>query len=289
MLLLTSTSDKIQVTTGAAATIDVHASYMDFDGTNVTPGRKNTPITTATTTDVVLAPLTSVFRNVKSLTVANKDVVSCACTVKHTDGTNTPTLFSATLAPGDMIEFVDGVGFVVRPAYATSQLQNVSTADQSPTAATLTYLTGSLIALPRTAQVGSIYRWKVHLAKSAAGTGTTSFDIRFGTNGTTADTARCSTGALDTETAIADEMVAEIWATVRGPIGASCIVQSSWMFDDNLTTTGFSNTARKSQVKAVQSAAFDITPTGTKVGLTITSGAADVVTIRQVTAEGFNL
>jgi hypothetical protein len=289
MLILASTADKVQLTTGAAATIDVHASYMDFDGTNVTPGRKNTAITTATTTDIVASPLTSVFRNVKSLTIANKDVISCTCTVKHTDGTITPTQFTATLAPGDMIEFVDGVGFIVRPAYATSQLQNVSTADQSPTAATLTYLTGSLITLPRTAQVGSVYRWKVHLAKTAAGVATSSFDIRFGTNGTTADTARCSTGALDLETAIADEMVADIIAIVRGPIGASCIVQSSWMFNDNLTTTGFSNTARKAQVKAVQSAAFDITPTGTKVGLTITSGTADVVTIRQVIAEGFNL
>jgi hypothetical protein len=123
VILLASTSDKIQVTTGARRLVDVHASYMDFDGTNVTPGRKNTAITTATTTDVVVSPAASVFRNVKSLTVANKDTISCVCTVKHTDGTTTSTMFSATLLPGDMIEFVDGVGFIVRSAYATTQIR----------------------------------------------------------------------------------------------------------------------------------------------------------------------
>jgi hypothetical protein len=262
---------------------------MDFDGTNVTPGRKNTAITTATTTDVVLAPATSVFRNVKSLTVANKDVISCTCTVKHTDGTTTPTLFYGNARPRrhDRVRRRRGIrrpaGLRDDPAPELLERRSV------PDGRDATYLTGSLITLPRTPQVGSIYRWKVTSRSRPQAPARARSTSASAPTERTADTARCSTGALDTETAIADEMVAEILATVRGPIGASCIVQSSWTFDDNLTTTGFSNTARKSQVKAVQSAAFDITPTGTKVGLTITSGAADVVTIRQVIAEGFNL
>jgi len=48
MLILASTSDLIRVVTGSAAQIEVHASWVDLNGTTVTPGRTNTPfITTA--------------------------------------------------------------------------------------------------------------------------------------------------------------------------------------------------------------------------------------------------
>jgi hypothetical protein len=203
--------------------------------------------------------------------------------VKHTDGTNTPTLFTATLTPGDMIEFVDGVGFVVRPAYVLTDIQNFSTANQSPAAATRTYVTGSLITLPRTALVGSVYRWTIGYSKTAVGTATTTWDVAFGTNGTTADTARCSaTGP--TETAAADDAFLIVEVIIRGPIGASCIAEAIFSNNDTGVTTGFKNWA-----KNVTSAAFDITPANTKVGLCITSGTADVVTIGSVIAEAFNL
>lgn len=55
MLILDSTSDKIQVVTTAAVTTDVHASTVDWDGTTATPASTPTAITTATTTDVVAA------------------------------------------------------------------------------------------------------------------------------------------------------------------------------------------------------------------------------------------
>jgi hypothetical protein len=56
MLLLASTTDKIQVITSAAGQVDVHASWVDLSGTTITAGRTNTRISTATTTDVVGAP-----------------------------------------------------------------------------------------------------------------------------------------------------------------------------------------------------------------------------------------
>ena len=42
MILLTSTSDKIRLTTGSAGAIDVHASYVDDNSGTITPGRTNT-------------------------------------------------------------------------------------------------------------------------------------------------------------------------------------------------------------------------------------------------------
>lgn len=61
MINLASTSDKLQVVTDVAGSdIRVHASWVDLNGTTVTPGRTNTPgITTATTTDVVASPAAS--------------------------------------------------------------------------------------------------------------------------------------------------------------------------------------------------------------------------------------
>jgi hypothetical protein len=103
MINLTSTSDLIRVTTSAASQIEVHASYVDFNGTAVTPGRTNTPyITTATTTTVVPSPGSGVQRNIKHLNITNDHAsVACVITVEHTDGTTAEELISVTLLSGE--------------------------------------------------------------------------------------------------------------------------------------------------------------------------------------------
>ena len=72
---LSSTTDKVQLvtTTIGAFSLDVHASYVDItlaDGTQ-TPGRQNTNITSATTTDVVSSPSAGIVRNIKYLSAVN--------------------------------------------------------------------------------------------------------------------------------------------------------------------------------------------------------------------------
>lgn len=111
MLLLTSTSDLLQVVTSAAVTIDVHASWIDNATGTVTPGRTNTAISTATTTTVVGSPGASTQRAVKALTVRNRSVSSCDITLKHTDGTTAVELEKVTLATGEQLHYIEGVGF----------------------------------------------------------------------------------------------------------------------------------------------------------------------------------
>lgn len=127
MLLLTSTSDKIQVVTGSAVTMEVHASWVDNASGTITPGRTNTEITTATTTDVVASPGASTQRNVQTLVVRNNHASSSNdVTIRHTDGTTAVDIFKATLAFGEAIQFIDGVGFQVLAnsgAVKTSQNQ----------------------------------------------------------------------------------------------------------------------------------------------------------------------
>lgn len=107
MLLLTSTSDIIRVVTGGAASVDVHASFVDAASGTYTPGRTNTPaITTATTTTVVASPAASTQRNVKHLNITNKHATaSTTVTVQHFDGATSEDLMGVTLLPGENLVF----------------------------------------------------------------------------------------------------------------------------------------------------------------------------------------
>lgn len=102
MLLLTSTSDKIQLITSAACAVSVHAAYVDKLADVFTPLRTNTLITTATTTDIVPAPAASTERNVQMLAVVNTHAsTAVTVTVQHTDGTNVVRLYQKILQPGE--------------------------------------------------------------------------------------------------------------------------------------------------------------------------------------------
>jgi len=114
MILLTTPTDALQVVTGAAATVNVHVTWVDTNtgaGT-ITPGRTNTAISTAATTSVAGAPAAGVQRNVKTLHIRNTHAtLSCDTTVQHTDGTIVAQLYKRTLAPGEMLEYTDQGGF----------------------------------------------------------------------------------------------------------------------------------------------------------------------------------
>src|SRR5580693_1449267 len=117
MLLLTSTSDLVSVVTSSNAELDVHASYADYNGTLVTPGRQDTIINSVTTTTLVGSPSGGITRNVKCLMLHNKDSASSNIVkVTHTDGTNTPVLFQYTLLAGETLQYWDGSGWSVMDA-----------------------------------------------------------------------------------------------------------------------------------------------------------------------------
>lgn len=122
MLILTNAgTDKLQVITGSAVTVDVHATYIDCSTASPpvvdVPARTNTAISTATTTDVVATPGASKVRNVKTLHIRNRGTAACDVTVQYNQNGTLFELHKATLAAGDMLEYVEGVGFFqVTPA-----------------------------------------------------------------------------------------------------------------------------------------------------------------------------
>jgi hypothetical protein len=186
-MLLTSTADKVQLVTSAAIATDVHATYLDHDAAaspedRVVPGRRNTAIATATTTDIVTSPGTGVTRNVREMHVRNKHATDPqSVTVRHTDGTVTVELCTATLLAGERLSYSDGRGFEVydaagalKPATASVLLVKRLGADQSNSTVTPTEVTGLTLRV----EPGT-YTFKYSILYRAAATTT---GVRFSVN-----------------------------------------------------------------------------------------------------------
>ena len=111
--LLNSATDKLQLTTSSAANIDVHCSFVDLNGTTVTPGKQNTAIASAAaTTDICATPGASTIRNVKMINIRNKHAsTSCDVTVIYDSNGTDYELHKVTLYAGELLEYVEGVGF----------------------------------------------------------------------------------------------------------------------------------------------------------------------------------
>src|SRR6267143_1506164 len=68
-----------------------------------------------------------------------------------------------------------------------------ATGAQTPAATVRTYITGSNIAIPTgKLRIGTFFKWQFDITKTASGSAASTFDIAFGTTGTTTDVARVS-------------------------------------------------------------------------------------------------
>lgn len=173
-------------------------------------------------------------------------------------------------------------GWVKYPRTPTAAL-----ADQTPAAATLTLLTGSKIVVPPSKlEACTIFRWSFSLSKTAVGTAASTFDVRFGTLGTTGDTARLSF-VLGLGTAAADVGFATLVVTIRGPVGAAGVAQGTLTLWHNGNTVGI--IVIPVAVINATSAGFDVTVAGLIASLSVTTGATVVFTFQQMFVEAFNL
>jgi hypothetical protein len=161
-----------------------------------------------------------------------------------------------------------------------------SVADQAVSAATSTLLTGSLIAIPPQGwQVGMLLRWTFSCSKTALGTALRTFYIRVGTTGTTAD-AIVATMATSVGTTAIDRARGVIEMTVRGPLGATCAGVAHLKLEHDLATTGF--LTRAFNIIAATMATWNSTTAQQFVSVTFTSGASEVVTFQQMSAQCLN-
>lgn len=184
MILLTATTDKIQVISSSASALSVHASYMDCSNADPpvvkgsTSGRTNTAIASAgATTDIVPSPAASTIRNVKGITVRNKDATTaCDVTVQFNQNATLFELFKVTLLAGETLEFVEGVGFFVVKSSAKIDVKLRVTSDYINATTSFTDITG----LTYPVESGKHYNFIANLyhIENAATTG-----AQFGING----------------------------------------------------------------------------------------------------------
>jgi len=163
---------------------------------------------------------------------------------------------------------------------------NKATPASTPAAATEAVLSGSQIVVPGPLKVGGRFRWKVKLTKTAAGTGNSVIKVKTNTTqtvatGTTGGAATAVTLTFPTaETAAVGSIIMDIEAVVQVVDPTAGVMFAQLLgYSTATAATGFSN----QQVAAVGTS---LVTDGTiqSVGLTITSGAADAVTVDFVSA-----
>lgn len=137
-----------------------------------------------------------------------------------------------------------------------------------------TYLTGSSIAIPASlVQAGTMYYLCFDMTKTAAGTATAEVNVRFGTNGSTADTAEL-TFTFAAGTADADTGIFEVWAHFRS-VGASGVLVGMCRCTHHLAVTGLVSTgASGTGIILVTSSAFDTTVANSILGVSFNGGAS---------------
>lgn len=268
---------------------------MDYlaSGPTYTPAEQNTAvITTATTTTLVPSPAASTQRNIRSVILTNVDAAnSSLITLQRSDGTTILTVCSWNLAPGESITYTQGgqlfhldkFGGIYTATTQAAVLFNNSTASQGAGFASDTYLTGSNILLPSSRPKGGTrYTVTFEMSKTAAGTATPIFTLRYGTNASTADTALTThTFAAGTAAADAAYVTVDVYFRSVGS-GTSAVVSATVSLDTNLTTTGFSNAVKNVQAA---SSGFDSTTANTYLGLSVNGGTSAAWTVNQVFAK----
>lgn len=136
-MLLPLTTDKIQVVTGQAVTVDVHASFLDMtngdppSAKGSTTGKQNTAISTAATTDVVAAPAASTVRNIKYINIRNRSAGSTVdVTVLYNANGTTFELHKVTLQAQQVLMWTMQTGWLtVTPTTATTLMKILSADD----------------------------------------------------------------------------------------------------------------------------------------------------------------
>jgi len=116
MIILTNTTDKIQVKLDTTVTTNqfrCFASYRDTTTTSIVPVRNVLNTNNTTYVDLVDSPAASTQRIVDYISIYNSDTANKTVTISFNDNGTLYELFVTTLAPCEKIEYQEGLGFKV--------------------------------------------------------------------------------------------------------------------------------------------------------------------------------
>jgi hypothetical protein len=116
MIILTNTTDKIQVKIGATVTtnqLPCFASYRDTTSSTIEAKRNAINTNNTTAVDLVDSPAASTQRIVDYISVYNRDTVAQTVTVQFNDNGTLYNLCVVNLGAGEKVEYQEGKGFKV--------------------------------------------------------------------------------------------------------------------------------------------------------------------------------
>lgn len=149
MLILTNTTDKLEMVVATAADIETHVSGSDAPtpitpSSNVTPFRQNQSRTTAATHELCAVPAASTVRNVKTIHIYNKDTADATdITIQYNANATITVLHKVNLLPGEALEYIEGIGWFKIAATVQDPIQYLrKTADQTFASTSLADVTG---------------------------------------------------------------------------------------------------------------------------------------------------
>lgn len=146
MLLLTATTDKVQLITSAVCDLDVIVSYVNRDTTSFAvegAASQYTTITTATTTDICATPAAGKVRNVKMINVRNVAATAVDITFQVDVSAVDYELYKVTLTGGQTCQYIDDAGFSIVAANAfLNRTFRVATSDYVNATVSFTDITG---------------------------------------------------------------------------------------------------------------------------------------------------
>ena len=125
MIILTQTTDKIQVKlSGVVSANQLHcySVFRDTTTTGITPSRNVVLTNNTTAVDLVGSPSSSTQRNVEYLNVYNADTSSATVTFLFNDNGTTYEINVATLLPGEKVEYQSGIGFKVLDCFGSNKI-----------------------------------------------------------------------------------------------------------------------------------------------------------------------
>lgn len=120
MLLLTTATDFLELQSGSPVSTDWTASWVDtnYAAGQLVPGSAQGNVTTAGTIVIVGAPAAGFERQLKYLSVVNRDplLLQTAIVDKNSGGVAASLTGPIALSPGDSLQYVDSRGFSVLTA-----------------------------------------------------------------------------------------------------------------------------------------------------------------------------
>lgn len=180
MLILSATTDKLQMYLGAAHStgdLRIVCSWRDVTTTTYTPGRTVEISDGTTPVDIVTSPAASTQRVVDLVNIYNADSISHTVTVTFVDNATSYVLWSGLVPAGGMLTYVEGAGWSTTGG-ALGYTLNVAATNFSPLDGATIYFGNRMsvptgtdgaqrVYAPRTGTIRAAY---LHFQAGTAGT-----------------------------------------------------------------------------------------------------------------------